>query len=197
MKFGMLLAVGLTILGSSAFADDFVGLSLDPNDPFTLTFDETGACTLVNNGTPLACQGVLAVDPTQPGSHMILTFALPTQIGTGDVAVKDSNGLVSDLFRFTNQGGIGYLLYYSADTGGGQLADTGLPGNANTSLSVDEDPATGQFHFFSGGAQGVNNDYFGTSGADVPEPGSWALLGTLAAGVFFIQRRYRGRALNS
>ncbi len=82
------------------------------------------------------------------GGGATLAFPLPTvevapefivqlQFGKGDVIIKDVNGKVSDVLRFDtipidpNLNPFNYpnttLFMYSADIGGGSLADVGLP----------------------------------------------------------------------
>ena len=152
---------------------------------FTLDFDENGNGSISENGgafVPLA--GVLADDPSQVGTQLVLTYFLPQIVGNGDVSVFEFGGefpVLSDAIRFTDANGAltggtaDRMIYYSDNTDGGtDLADTGFPGNLNggATASVFETGPEGNngFQYVAG-----TNIYNGIS--DVPEPGTLLLLG--------------------
>src|SRR2546427_295204 len=103
-----MVAVSMVALFCLVTASAPVRAQLAPGagDPFTLRFDENGNGSIDNrDGTgfhPLI--GILAPDPTNGGS-LALTYALPSQIGAGDVAVLEPNGDLSDGIRFYNANG--------------------------------------------------------------------------------------------
>ena len=158
---------------------------------FTLNFDENGNGSISEDGgafVPLA--GVLADDPSQAGTQLVLTYFLPalsccSPVGNGDVSVFESGGefpVLSDVIRFTDANGAltggtaDRMIYYSDNTDGGtDLADTGFPANLNggATASVFEIGPEGNngFQYVAG-----LNVYNGISDA-VPEPGTLLLLG--------------------
>jgi hypothetical protein len=148
-------------------------------DPFVLNFDENGNGTVsVNGGPTQTLNGALLPDPSN-GGIPALTFLLPQQVVIGDVAIREGvGGPIGDLLRFTNaQGslaGIGDRMIFYSLTGGGALADTGFPANANLSVVGATEDANGRFLFLPGGA--TDNNYNGLSAEGVPEPSSLALF---------------------
>src|SRR5690242_16861626 len=92
---------------------------------FTLNFDENGNGTLCIYGATgcTAAQSFMGVDPLTGLTTLI--YELPTSIGQGEVGVMDSNGSLSDVIDFFNQGTVadGYMAYYS-QAPGPDLADT-------------------------------------------------------------------------
>jgi len=189
-------AIGLLLLLLAAFVvplrADTVGVSTNPLDPFVINFDENGNATVSINGAPaITVISHLGTDPTGGSTNPVLIYNLPSTIGPGDLGIADSTGAISDIVRFYNDGTGGHLIFYSDSTGTGDLADTGLPSNANIALTVTE--SNGAFSFFSGGSAGVNNDYYGISNAvSAPEPSSMLLLGVGLFGFLpFARRRFR------
>jgi hypothetical protein len=107
-----------------------------PSNP-TLTFQENGQGKVeLPNGVVISLPGALASDPGPGGLSSALTFtAHPAELNlvVGDLFILDGAGHVSDLLRFNPDPTPGAprlttpILFYSSDSGGGLLADTGLP----------------------------------------------------------------------
>jgi hypothetical protein len=140
---------------------------------FVLQFDENGNGMSNDNGNGFVLNTgfVVANDPTSP-LHNVLVFLLPETVATGDVLINDPTGAPSDLLRFTTDPNnvADWMIFYSADTGGGFLADTGLP-TIDAIVGATED---GTDHFDYAPSP---NDYQGFSGAGVPEPATLGMLG--------------------
>jgi hypothetical protein len=146
---------------------------------FIMNFDENGNGTISINGGPFQTfNGSLIPDPTSTlGNVLAWQFApLGITFNEGDGLILDPGGAPSDELRFTNsQGGLSggfvgnILIFYSSDTSGGLLADTGLAGNPSA-IDATED-ATGHFTYIPS-----PNTYNGFSGA-VPEPAMIIPLG--------------------
>jgi hypothetical protein len=169
---------------------------------WVFNFDENGNgsidLTYSNSTTSgfIPFNATVAHDPTSTiGNALIWNFATLTGFGTGfgegDVLVQDPTAIAavtSDLLRFadTNGGTSGtnfsLMIFYSADTGGGLLADTGLPSVHGSFVGPTED-ATGHFTYVAS-----PNTYNGFSGA-VPEPATFATLGFGLAALGLVARR--------
>jgi len=158
--------------------------------PFSFYFDENGTGHFIlSDGSNVPTSGFSQLDPNT--GHLALTYALPNVIGPGIVDVLDPSGALSDAISFYKSGGFGFMAYYSI-LPGTDLADTISGGFVPLSdFSVTE--VGNMFAFYSGGAPGVNNDYFGTSGAaSAPDGGSTlALLGGTFALVGAFSRKLR------
>jgi len=169
---------------------------------WVFNFDENGNgsinLTYSNSTTSglMAFNGTLAHDPSSTlGNALIWNFAtLPnfaTGFNEGDVLVQDPvviAAVTSDLLRFADASGgtsgtnFSLFIFYSADVGGGLLADTGLPSVHGSSVGPTED-ATGHFTYSPS-----PNTYNGFSGA-VPEPATFATIGVGLAALGLIARR--------
>jgi hypothetical protein len=159
------------------------------SDPFSLTFDENGHATINNGGVISTETGFTQLDPNT--GRNALTYALPSAILGGTLDVLDPSGALSDALSFYNLNSQGYMAYYST-LPGTDLADTISNGYVPTSIaSVTE--SGDSFVYFSGGTQGANNDYFGTSGPNsVPDGGSTlSLLSGAFAFAGVVRRKLR------
>jgi hypothetical protein len=161
-------------------------------DSFVMNFDENGNGTIsINGGSFQTFNGSLITDPTS-GLGLVLAWQfapLGITFDEGDGLILDANGVASDELRFTNSAGgltggfVGnIMIFYSSDTSGGLLADTGLAGNPSF-IDATED-ATGHFTYSP-----APNTYNGFSGV-VPEPKMTMPLGlALLSMVVFAHRR--------
>jgi hypothetical protein len=163
-------------------------------------FDENGngSITLNYNGAPStqAFNGSLITDPSSNlGSVLAWNFAtLPGFVtggwSEGDVLIADPDASTSDLLRFADANGgttgtnFSVMIFYSADVGGGLLADTGLPSVHGSFVGPTENSA-GQFTYSPS-----PNTYNGLSGA-VPEPATFSMLGIGLVGIGWIARKRR------
>jgi PEP-CTERM motif len=183
----LLLAIASLFFGASQATADSLPKNPGQGDPFVLTFDENGNSTININGQgAMNNPGFLsAVADPNTGFVGALTYQLSGQVVAGIVNVYDPNGTLSDAISFYNGPDatgalIGYMAYYSFDNTG-DLADVGpIAGWPGSPVFVVEQ-ANGTFAWFSGGAPGVDNDYYGVSSA--PEPASMTLLGIGIAGM--------------
>ncbi len=164
MTMFLLLIAAMAVSAVSAFA----GAPASCNGNFNFTFDENG------NGS-FYCRGdgqTYVADATalQGGG---ITYQLPGEVGGGTLAVFEGETL-SDAIVFSGSTMTFYSDCSPTDCDH-DLADGALPNGFQASVFED---ANGRFQFFSGGSQGVNNDYYGISDGDtVPEPATFVQLG--------------------
>src|SRR4051794_3761269 len=99
---------------ANAFIDlELPGWSAALPDPFSITFDENGNATYVQNGLPTVhhITGTLMFDPTCCAGgvpKLVLAFALPEPVVAGTVIIPEpaaSGGGTSDVLRFTDATG--------------------------------------------------------------------------------------------
>lgn len=157
---------------------------------FSINFDENGNATVaVFNGATYAESGFLA--PDQSGAFMganVLTYALPAFVGGGGLNVLDLSGAISDNLYFyagTNNS----FMEYTSQAGGRDLADTGV---TDFGYNGATETANDTFSFVAGsGDPATTNFYNGISSSGaVPEPGTYALLGSLGlTGAALLRRR--------
>jgi len=155
-------------------------------DSFTLHFDENGFGSIdLRDGHGFhADRGFAQLDPNT--GVVALTYLLGGNIGSGVVDIFDSSGALSDAIDFYNIGANGYMAFYST-LPGNALADTISGGFVPLGFHGPTEIG-GNFAYFSGGAPGINNDYYGVSGA--PDGGSTVcLLGFAFLGLVGLRRR--------
>jgi hypothetical protein len=181
------------ILNPPGFVTGLPGLG----DPFIFNFDENGNATYSLNGDPTLVPVLGTLEPDPLNSNLLaLRYALPGLVSPGDVGIYEPDGITpSDGLRFQDIAGVSYMFFYSADIGGGMLADTGL-GNLDLSF-VGALESGDSFQFCSAGPGNpcsANNIYNGQSpelsSPEVPEPSTILLL--LSGGVVGF-RRLRSR----
>jgi hypothetical protein len=177
-------------------------------------FDESGNATYQTNTTPIAPYanhlsgaGIFFTEQDPVGglaNTNVLVYDLPQLTDSGVVEVLEPGGAVGDVLWFTNSskvndGGLdaNLLIYYSGDTAGQFLADSGLPTFTPSLGSVNE--VNGQFQFLAplpGSPNGRTYANFGIEfdgTSDTPEPGSVSmlLLGGLCLGFGAWRRKAR------
>jgi hypothetical protein len=188
----------ISLLVSAVLATTGVALMFAPSPAratptytfFTMTFDETGSCT-VSFGT---CSSFISpTDPTAntgvtKASGPVLVFNLPSEMTfTGNANILDASGAISDHLRWIDANGFDNtctgtgnpmtnpapcatrMIFYSLDSGGA-AADVGPLTFSLTIPSTTENP-DGTFTFDATGC-GLStcNFYDGTSAAAVPGP---------------------------
>lgn len=187
------------------------GFSAVLPDPFSITFDEFGNGSYVQNGLPTVhtVTGSLVPDPTEPvGGRIVqvLAYALPEPVVAGTVIIPEPTGGISDVLRFTDATGrltgvtdplTTIMIFYSDLPEPGEIdfppADTGFPTNltaGNVVTGPTEIGPEGGFNFFvylPGADYPANNRYIGIS--DIAEPASLALLGAALVGFGVVRRR--------
>jgi hypothetical protein len=170
----------------------------------TISLFETGHGMIeLPNGVVVPLTGALAPDPGPGGLSGALTFTLhPAEdfFAVGDIFVT-LNGVLSDVIRFNPGSLTGTLrtqtiVFYSADLGGGLLADTGLPPSfyANTLTLMENSlgvaaytPVAGQPGFEAGSSAPITFRFF-----SVPETGSsLSLFGLALCGIALLRRKAR------
>jgi hypothetical protein len=198
-----LATVALLFLGGVGQVS--VGFIPGSGDPFTFSFNETGAGT-INFGDGIGNRtfnGTLLADPASPG-NLGLTWIFPPQapggtatlVASGDVRVTEPGGGTSEWLRFTNGSGdlsgarvADRMIFYSDKTAGepaepNDIADQTFPTNLGSGPSqgiTSENATTGAFRWAPGEQQTpqtVDNIYLGQSDTDVavPEPATITLL---------------------
>jgi len=185
-----------------------------------LSFDENGNGTYQDTGTPTqngysnltgTLVSELIADPYCTSTLVscvggtVLAYKLPAMVISGPVDVGDLGQTVgladstpSDVIFFTTSSGVNdggldanLMVFYSADTGGGALADTGLPSNAGTFIDAVDENLFGSFQWLPDGpTYPTGNEYDGTS-AEAPEPASISLLGAGLLLLGFSARKLR------
>ncbi|MGO9139681.1 MAG: PEP-CTERM sorting domain-containing protein [Syntrophales bacterium] len=165
-----------------------------------IVIDEYGPGYTKNLAIPNApwhvWDGALRPDPTWAGETSLSYFGARGEFLPGyfDVLVKDPSGADSDMLRFWNPPSNTlwtYVMFYSADIGGGAPADTGLPPAAswNVMYTVYED-SNGVFHWTSP-LSGSEFTGYSEGHAPVPEPTTMLLVGLGLVGLAGVRRKFK------
>jgi hypothetical protein len=163
---------------------------------FMLNFDEAG-----NGSYQIYNQSSQTYDPpvNDPGFMLngFLTYTLPEVVQLGDVGIADLSQTCtgpencSDGLRFLQQplSTTVYMQFFS-ETGGGLLADTGLPADFKPAF-VGAIEVGGNFQFIAGTGNAFDTDFYNGVSDEVPEPSSLSLVGTVLAawGVISCRRK--------
>lgn len=156
----------------------------------TITFDELGNGTFTNTNGISVLKSSQLNDPGPGGLSNVLLYVLGPGLVAGDLVIRDSVNLISDVLRFDSQvfGGVVFVYSDLFDGVDAPLADIGFPAANNTNLlqvteTGAEDvngftytPTAGQPGFVAGSAVPVTYVFI----SDAPEPCS---LGSSVAGL--------------
>jgi hypothetical protein len=185
----------IVILGIFVF---FVGSIIQAQavqERYSLIMDEYGPGLYKNLDLPggdvwHVWNGALNSDPWIGGESLMYTANHRNFTGYFDVLVKDPNEEVSDMLRFSNNPSYPlwtFIRFYSADTGGGAPADTGLPPSNTWQVGVDDtvyEDANGIFHWTD-----LSGDQF--TGYSTPEPTTMLLLVLGLMGLAGVRRKFK------
>jgi len=158
---------------------------------------------------PLACS--FSIDPAPGGLSSVMTYNLmnPPSLVGGDVVLRETGSVNSDVIRFNADAGGGSLFFYSDLDGGVDApADIGLPTTLSTNVIFFNEvslgalgsgliytPTAGQPGFVAGAPVPVQYTFISDAPvpAAVPEPSSFSLLFTGVAVAALICSRRRRR----
>ncbi len=192
-KFALCAVFAAALACAPAFANTTAVLEFDENGNGTLSFDGAPATPLYWNVIP---------DPANGNRPTLWYFmAGPPTLTLGDLVIFEPNTtVVSDLLRFSNEGGFGIFVYSDNSDGVDELADvSGIPfppfmqptafteeigpeGNNYVSYI----PVVGQ----PGSVYGYDVTYvFHSDVGGIPEPGSVLLMMSGAAALLLLRRR--------
>lgn len=148
--------------------------SCTDSTPFTCNIYETNA-----NGAPSEDTGLIPLPATVSTGWIVLL----------ETGTDQSTTNWSDIIQFSNSEITGQVEMWSDPETG---FDPALLALVTNPFFITEDPS-GVTSYFSGGTQGVNNDYFFHSDADVttPEPLTLSIFGAGLAGAAALRRRKR------
>jgi hypothetical protein len=196
IRFSKRLLTSAAVAAAMALVVSGAKASPGNGDPFQLWFNEAGVGSYAVFNASTGGYGPTVNDPGFL-SGGFLTYALPEQVGLGDVGIGGDSG-VSDGLRFQTDGNGNYFMQYYSDAGGtGGLADTGFPTDFNFAfVGTNEGGQENGFQAFTyvagNGDPASTNFYHGVS--DVPEASTWAMMVLGFAGLGLAGYRARSRS---
>ena len=198
----LLAAIGLALPSRATVPTLSVTFDADGHG----TWESSSPSAFYGGATSGTLLSTFGADPTG-GKTDALIYDLPVPVSTGALDVHGFGGSgIAATFAFTDPSGDlsgnpgSLLVFYSANTTGGLLGDTGLPSYAGSKPAVATVDGLGNFTFLASGGFPTGNTYNGFLGNDspagsgtAPEPGSLALFlvaaGTTAGSM--TRRRFR------
>ena len=193
LKFSMIVFLGILLVLSGGIVQAQTG-------PFSLVIDEYGPGYYKDLGSSnpqwIIWNGALAADPTWAGHNSLRYIGSRGSNFTGyfDVLAEDPTGADSDMLRFWNPPSntlYTWVIFYSADTGGGAPADTGLPPAASWNVQYTVYEGSDGIFDWTSPVSGNEFKAYSIGHASVPEPATMLLYGFGFAGAGLYRRMRR------